>query len=267
MDKVPVKVDESRAILQIIKNPMRHVFLFSAIFLLSAGSSVFAEESVKSVISKSIEAVGGKDAMLAITSRKSVYEMFIPAMNISAEVTVIQEAPDKLYSKTVMPVPGGGGAAAEQVMVFNGTEGWEISNMGGVRSLSSDEIASQKVQSDFYLLLDFHNRFPESQYKGVDNYHGTQAHVIIANPGTNATTFYFNTDTYLLIGMKVNAVSEIGEMEVNIEAQEFLKKDGVMIPQRMIVRNPFSEIIMQAKVVQHNPELDADVFAVPAELR
>lgn len=251
-----------------MKTPLLSSLIF--VFLLTAAPlAPLPAASAESVIERSIEATGGKEAMLAIQSRRYRYLLKMPGLNQSASMELIQEAPDKLYTKTVMPVPGMGPENNMEIeMVFNGTEGWMRDPVAGIRRLTEAEIESSQVQSDFYLLLDFNERYPDAEYLGESEYYGRNVEGIrTRGPGGEPATFYFEKETGLLIGAEMMAIQQGAQIPMNMEFKDFREEDGVLVPYEMVVHNPVFEMIFEVISIRHNVEVEEGLFDLPAELK
>lgn len=238
----------------------------AGLFLATLAYGQGKPEAVRNLIERSITATGGREAMLAIKSRRARFVVSIPAMRLAAQMELVQEAPHRLYVKTEIPIPG---SNPEQKMVeevvFDGIKGWKINNFTGFRAISAEELESTRLQSDFYLLLEFLDRYPGAELtEGVDFFGATADLVAVEGPGKEKVKFFFNRETALLVGMEMVAVTDEMRMPATVQITDFLKQDGVVLPSRMVVKNPVSEMIMEMVTVTHNVEIPGSLFQPPA---
>lgn len=226
-----------------------------------------AEKSVASIIERSIAATGGRDAMLAIKNRHYRYMLNMPGLNQAASMELYQEAPDNMYIKTIMPVPGMPDGMVSEI-VFSGDQGWMKDSIMGLRPVTEAEIESSQMQSDFYLLLDFTERYPNAEYLGESEFYGkTVDGVRVIGPGDQPATFYFDSNNGLLVGAELMAIQQGTQIPLKMEFKEFEELDSVQIPHKMVVYNPVFDMIFEVISLRHNVEIPAGLFEIPAELR
>ena len=227
---------------------------------------VQAEKTVASIINRSIEATGGRAAMEAIKNRHYRYMLNMPGLNQAASMELYHNAPDQMYIKTIMPVPGMPDGMVSE-MVFSGNEGWMRDSIMGLRPVSEAEIESSQMQSDFYLLLDFPERYPDAEYLGEMEFYGKQVDgVRVLGPGDQPASFYFDTTSGLLVGAELMAIQQGTQIPLKMAFRDFQELDAVKIPREMVVYNPMFEMIFEVISLNHNVEIPDGLFDKPEGL-
>src|SRR3954462_8895832 len=98
------------------------------------GTSAQAADTVQSVIDKHIAAMGGRDALMKITSRKSTGTVAIstPAGDLTGPVELYSKAPTKSRAVLALDLSAVGGPGTLTIeQIFDGVTGWSINPMQG----------------------------------------------------------------------------------------------------------------------------------------
>lgn len=99
----------------------------------------------RAIINRHIEAIGGREALLARKSMHAVGTLSIPAQNLGGPVEVFHAAsPNRTHMKFSV---SGIGDIAEG---FDGSHGWSMSPMTGPMLKVGKELTQSKLDADFY---------------------------------------------------------------------------------------------------------------------
>ena len=99
--------------------------------------------TVRAILARNVEAVGGEDAANAHTSYTAKGKFSLAAMGVDGDVTIHAAAPDKM--KMVISTPMG-----EIQSGYNGEVAWSEDPFSGTRVLEGTEAASAAQQANFY---------------------------------------------------------------------------------------------------------------------
>ncbi len=214
------------------------------------------------VIAKYITAIGGKDAIMKITSISSTGTLEAPAMGLSATMEVAMAAPNKMSSKTNIPGMG------EMLQGFDGTVAWDINPMAGPRVLADKELTQMKENSDFYAnLLYSPERFSKMEVKGIEDFNGEKAYklFLVRTSGTEMTQ-YFSVASGLAIGGETTQVTQMGPMTIQQSMGGYKQFGPIMMPTRVEQTMGPNKMIITTSDVKVNA-VPATAFDMPAGIK
>lgn len=242
--------------------------LAAALFLVPSatrGLAAQAADTVQSVVDKHIAALGGRDALTKLTSRKAVgtISLSTPVGELSGPVELYSKAPTKsraVMSLDLAAVGGPGTLTIEQI--FDGVTAWSINPMQGDQEITGGQLESMK------------NGFFPTPFIGPDN--GGKLELLpretaagkswivmkATRPSGNFVTMYFDPATYLLarvVSMVENPTSG-GMMQQSSESQDFRVVDGVKVPFVIINSNDVQTVTIKLTKIEHNVAMDDAMF-------
>lgn len=235
-----------------------------ATMLGSAGSAAYAQglPSASDVVASYVKAIGGRDAVLKITSMTQLATMNVPAAGISAEMKVMAAAPNKLSSTSTIEGIG------EMVQGFNGTIGWDINPMQGPRLLTDAELAQALKNNDFH----GSRLFPADQYTSMTvlekvPFNNEPAYKVrmVHTSGIEATN-YFSVANGLLIGADMTQESPMGAQTVQLKYFDYKEQAGVKSPMRTEMSMGPTVIIITVKSTTLN-DVPESAFEIPAAIK
>jgi len=242
---------------------MKSKSLIPLLFALTSAGLASAQEAAKTidpkakaVIEKSIEAIGGKEAMAKITSRTAVGKLEMPAQGMTMSLEVKQKAPLMFYSKAVLP---------EVVTVeqgFDGEEGWAKDTIQGSRKLAGAELAQAKDGAGIFYELQLLEELTDAKVLPDQKEGDQRFDVIEANTKDGSTkTLFFDKATHLLVRVITKAiVGPDGEMEMDMKASDYKEIDGIKIAHTMTMTVDPQKVVMKYTEIEHNQEIADEVF-------
>lgn len=205
-----------------------------------------------SVVSDYLEAIGGKDKLMAVTAMKS--EMETNLMGQDAVIRIIQK-----MGKMTMDVNMGGMAMMSQV--FDGTKG-KVSQMGQDQMIEpgTDMANDMKSQAVIFAQLDYDKDGYMLDLKGIESVGDIKAYKIaVTDPDGKKSTEFYGVESGLLIksvGMQQGA-------SVTNEMKDYKEVDGIMLPHTIISSGAMpTPMTLKAKMYEINPTLEDSVFSV-----
>ncbi|MFL6215809.1 MAG: hypothetical protein ACJ74J_18140 [Blastocatellia bacterium] len=214
--------------------------------------------SAEQIVNKYVQALGGKAAIEKITSRQATGTFELPAMGVSAPVTMYSKAPNK----TVLTIDITGFGVIQRG--YNGTVGWEVNPQTGNRELSGGELAQIKLGSDFYRDIKLAQIFPKMTVKGIEKVGGNDAYVIEGTSADGLTeTMYFDTQSGLVVRTDMATDSPQGKMNVSSYSSDYRDVDGVKVPFTIRQSTPTIEITIKLDSVKQNVAIDDAKFNRP----
>ncbi len=179
--------------------------------------------SAEDIVARHIEAIGGEDAVRAHTSSTIKGTFEAPAVGMSGEMTIYQEAPDKGIVRISLPGMG------ENVQGYNGVIGWAEDAMQGARLLEGAPLAALKRQIGMHADLQYSEHYPERKTVGEAEWNGQTAYQVdLVDAEGNESSRYFATETGLLIGEESSTATDMGPMETSTNMSDYKEFGGVM---------------------------------------
>lgn len=240
---------------------------FPVIFtLVACGASLFAQDapSAKTILERSVDAIGGKARLQAITSRLMTGEMEYTGMGqrgIGAPITMLWLAPDKLHQTIQAPF-----GKIERTVV--GDRGWGRHPQTGRRDLTPEELSEARRDAALYNPASWVNEYRELVSEGSKQVDGDLVDVLRATLSDGRVErLYFSSKSHLLVRLDM---WEEGPEAERVRGESYLARfflsdykatDGIMVPYTIRRERPNSVAIYRWKTVQHNIEVDAAVFS------
>jgi hypothetical protein len=229
--------------------------------MLASSAPLMAQSapSASDVIAKYVAAIGGKDAVMKITSLKQTSTMQLPAMGITAEVEAYQAAPNKMASKSSIPGIG------EMLQGTNGEIAWDANPMQGPRLLTDKELAQTLEGADFYgNLLYPAERFTKMANLGLADFNGESCYKIqlVRKDSGRESMQYFSVATGLMVGAETTQESQMGSMTISSTMSDYKSFGGVKFPMKSEVNMGPNKMVMTINNVVINGA-PATAFDVP----
>lgn len=201
--------------------------------------------TVKSIMDKYIEAIGGEKAVSAVKSLSMTASGTIQGMKLDVSRKVTSE--NKLSES--MSVMGQGGKR-----VFNGTTGYE-SGQGQKMDLEADDIADLKATAYPFPELKMRTN-PDVKIKGIETFNGAEAYAI----GLGDVTYYYDTKTSLKLGKSETVEGPGGQsMVMTTPYSDYRAVKGVKVPYKSVL-NIGMEVELTVSDVKINEGVTAADF-------
>lgn len=235
----------------------------AAILTAPFASSAQSLPPATELFAKYVDAVGGKDAILKITSMQTSATMEIPSMGLTATMEVWSAAPNKMASKTSIPGLG------EMASGTNGAAAWEVSPMAAPHLLTGKELEQMMDNADFYAnLLYPTDRFARMETVGVVDFNGEKAYKVITERKTSKkqTVSYFSVANGLLIGNESTSESQMGSMP-GVQSMSAYKQFGSLkMPTKVEATMGPNKMLLTMTNVQFNAVTES-AFEPPAQVK
>jgi len=189
----------------------------------SASSTQAAPPPVREILDRYVQALGGAEVLMKITSR-NMKGSRIGADGVLVPEEVYQKAPDKMLTITSYP----------QVVFsngFNGAKAWAHSSREGAMPMSDDFLAQLKRDAVFYKELRMEELYSSLSVVGKDLVREAEAYVIHAKPADGPVEkLYFDVKTGLLVRRYVESDTALGKLPLQTEYEDYREVDGVKQP-------------------------------------
>ncbi len=217
--------------------------------------------AAETLIERHLEAVGGRDAILAHTSSRVTGTFSMPAAGIQGTLETKAAAPN--LSFTQVEIPGMGVIRSG----FDGTVGWSVDPNLGPRLLEGNELAavmegaSQLAAVRDESLFDVRETVERTEMNGVACYK-----VRLLWKSGRETFDCYGAETGLMIGTMARQESPMGAIETTTFIEDYRDFDGVLSATRIRQQMLGQEQIMTLDTVEYGV-VDPDAFVPPEPIR
>jgi zinc protease len=227
--------------------------------------SAFAADplpSPESILDRYVEVTGGKQVYEKRKSEIATGTLEYPAQGIKGTITRYETEPDNYYA--TLEIPGIG----KIEMGVNGDVAWENSAIMGPHIKSGEEKRQAIREATMNSTLYWRKLFPKVETAGVEMVDGQECYKVVLTPAEgNAETMYFQKKSGLAVKTTMVAVSQAGDIPVEVTVADYKNFGGVMAPAKVTQKAAGQEFTISIDKVQVNAEIPAERFALPPEIR
>jgi len=234
-------------------------------WLLVAGLTGVAAwaQSADEIIDKHLQAIGGKDKLKAVQSRRITGKM-VMGQGMEAPFTLEMARPNKMRMEfTIQGMTG--------VQAFDGKSGWAVMPFMGKtepEAMPAEETTRMAEQADIDgLLVDYKEKGRQVEYVGKEDLEGTPVHKLKVTQKSGDVVYVY-IDAEQFMQLKEAGKTKIRGQEVESETTfgDFKTVDGLVFPHSIEqkAQGMPSGMTMTISKVEINPGLAASRFAMPA---
>jgi len=211
------------------------------------------------IIDKYVQAIGGKAAIEKLTSRVVKGSFEIAAFGASGTAEIYAKAPNKNLGVFTI---AGFGVFQEG---FDGKVAWAQNPQEGLREKSGAELATAKLESEFFKDIKLKQLYPKIAVKGKDKVGDKEVYVVEATPvESSVETWYFDTQTGLVLRQDAERESPQGKANTQVFLDNYKEVDGIKVPFTIRQVSPMFTIDIKIEEVKHNVPIDDAKFNKPA---
>jgi zinc protease len=225
----------------------------------SAKTPPDALPSAGQILSRYIEAVGGRAAWLKLTSRVSSGAIKVGGLSATGTVEIREKAPNRIV--TVIKI---GDTSFRQG--FDGKIGWTEDPQNGLRQQAGAELAETRREADFYSPLNLRNHYAKFSVEGAEKVDGRDAYVLQATAAGDdqPDKIYFDSQAGVLVRIVGHHHAPSGNSWFVEDLGDYREIDGVKLPFTIAQTSMDSEFTVEIGEVQHNVALEDSQFSKPA---
>lgn len=218
--------------------------------------------SADEVVAKYVTAIGGKEAIMKLTSLTQSALMEVPAAGLSVRMAMFAAAPNLVSTTTTIP------GAGEMQNGYNGEVAWEVNPAQGARVLAGKELKVMIERADFYgSRLYSSARYRSMEIIGDTILAGERAFKVrmIAKESGSESLTLFSAVSGLVLGGTFTQESPAGTANASFTQGDYKRFGGVLMPTRTVISVGGQTMIMTIQDVVLNTA-PASVFAMPAQV-
>lgn len=216
----------------------------------------------ETVLDHYVEVTGGKAAYEKRKTEITTGTFEMPAQGLKGTMTRYSAAPDKSYSVIELE-----GIGKMEQGTLNGIA-WDKNPMLGPRIKSGEEKAQGLREAIFNGAMNWRKAYSKVETVGLETLDGDECYKLVLTPAEGKPeTTYFSKKTGLQVKTTTTAVSPQGEVPVEVTVSDYKEFAGVLQPTKMLQKAAGLEFTITIDSVKVNPDLPADRFEPPAEIK
>ena len=251
----------------IMRKPFLPVIL--SLFFVPALASQAWAQTPDELVEKHIAAMGGRDALSKLTSRRATGSITVvgPNGDFGGPVEMSYKAPNKVRLSMQLDLSAMG--VPEKMIVeqkFNGAVGWSLNSLQGDNEITGSQLENMKNNVFPSTLLNYKATGITLELLPKEQVDGKDAFVIRATPKTGSKVkMYLDATTYLLV-RTVSTVNsaQMGDYEQTSTLSDFRVVDGIKVPFQVVQANAQQSATIKLTKIEHNVALDDAIFIVKA---
>jgi len=230
--------------------------LLLLVIVVFCSASVYSQ-TVDEIISKHLDAVGGKDKLSGVTSVYMEGTMEVMGTSGTTKSTILNGKGSRSESEI---------SGQQVVNVYTDKGGWQINQFAGMsdpQAMSDEQFKAGEDQIYYEPLLDYAARGGKAELMGQEKVGTVDAHKIkYTNKDGAVTTYYIDPTSFQVIQVAVTSNNMGQEVEIKSTYSDFQKTDyGIVVPRTIDIDfgGQFS-LTTKIQKVDVNQPVDAAIF-------
>ena len=234
--------------------------------LLLAFARLASAQTADAVVEKHLAAIGGRDALTKLTSRKSTgtVSLSTPGGDFSGPVELLTKAPNKTHLQMTLDLNAvAPGTLMNIEQRFDGTSAYATNSMQGPTPISAKQVDNMRNAVFPTPLIGYKDRGAKLEQLPNEKLQGKDAIVLLLTPATGSPVrMFFDPETYLIVRTVTTINSEQlgGDVEQTTDLSDYRTVDGVKLPFRVVSSNPAQTMTITLTKVEHNVAVDDATF-------
>lgn len=217
------------------------------------------------IMEKFISASGGKENWAKIKSMSMTGAFELGGANIKGTTSMWEGEGGKMLTITSL------GGFGEIKQGFDGETMWAMDMMGGPRLVTGEEREMMTSMQKVTRPDEWKKLFKSTEVVGIENVADKPSYKVVgvmAGESKQSITQFFDKETGLISKIALTFSSPQGEMPIEVFTTDYKEVGGVKIAHKTrTVLGGAQEMINTVEKVEVNPEIPADKFALPAEIK
>jgi hypothetical protein len=216
------------------------------------------------ILAKYVEALGGEQALRAVTSRIITATGDVPAElrnepRVTARIERFQKAPS--FDLTITRLPAGTISTG-----FDGENAWLQDAQGAVTQFAGLELGRARRDADFHQSVNLKTAYTRFVVGGVEQVNNRDAYVLIGLPRADSPErLYFDVQTGLLLRRQTVTPTPFGSSPMNVDYEQYRDVgDGTKYPFLIRTTTTTQRHMVRVERVQNNAPIENSRFTRPA---
>jgi zinc protease len=218
--------------------------------------------TVKEVVSKGIEALGGREAWMRSTSRRMKGLFQSEDSSTFVGIEILQKLPNKSLTKVTLP----NGVVIREVC--DGKAVWLEDARGGYHQFTGPSQAFRLKQAALLANMTTFDQAANGKLIGVQQVGAHKTYVVEFAENKNLTSrLYFDQDTWLVARTEDVFTTPDGPYMVRMDLEDYRDVEGLKFPFRIKRMEKGAVTMVRLTQVSVNPEIDDTIFLKPETAR
>jgi len=217
---------------------------------------------VKDVVSKGVEALGGREAWMRSTSRRMKGMFQSEDSSTFVGIEILQKLPNKSLTKVTLP----NGVVIREVC--DGKAVWIEDPRGGYHPFTGPSQAFRLKQAALLANMTTFDLAANGKLIGVQKVGTHTTYVVEFAENKNlASRLYFDQDTWLVARTEDVFTTPDGPYMVRMDLEDYRDVDGLKFPFRIKRMEKGAVTTVRLTQISVNPEIDDTIFLKPETAR
>jgi outer membrane lipoprotein-sorting protein len=239
--------------------------LLASLLLILPLTGVARAQTADDVVEKHLAALGGRDALSKLTSRKSsgTVSVTMSAGVIPGSIETYAKAPNKVRAVTKLDLSAFGAGEMTVEQLFDGTTGYTLNSMNGDAEITGAQLENMRNNQFPSALLHYKDAGATVEILPKEKVGDRDAIVLRVTSKTGSPVrMYLDAETYLPIKTvaKINVPQAGGDVDQTSEYSDYRVVDGVKVPFQIVNANPIQSLTIKLTKVEHNVAIDDAMF-------
>jgi hypothetical protein len=235
---------------------------FSSLAAQQAGSTAALESLPKAddLFDRSVQASGGREGWLKLTSLHIKGELEIAASGMSGTMEIFSQAPAKVLECLKFETD------VFFCRAYDGTMGWQDDSQSGLKDLQGKDLEEMKRDADFYSAINEKKKYSTMHTTGESEFNGGKVYVVEAVRGDGKKfELYFSKESGLETGSKEFGGPDAQTKTLYYESYKPIAIAGVKLPTKIRSVTDTADIRFTIQEVEANPSIAETAFRMPAK--
>jgi outer membrane lipoprotein-sorting protein len=245
--------------------PRHRLTFVLSIFLVAGLVGAASAQTPDEVVEKHLAALGGREALGKLTSRKSTGKVTVTneAGTIPGSVEIYAKAPNKsrVNIKLDLSAMGAGDMVIDQR--FDGTAGYMLNSMQGDSEITGNQLENMRNSTFPSPLLNYKEAGTRIEVLPKEKLGDKEALVLLITPKAGSVVrMFLDPETYLIVRTvaKINSPQMGGDIEQTIDLSDYRPVDNVKVAFHVVNSNPMQSLSISFDKIEHNVPLDDAMF-------
>jgi hypothetical protein len=216
--------------------------------------------SADELFDRSVQASGGREGWLKLTSLHIKGELEIATAGMSGAMEIYSQAPAKV-SECLRFDTG-----VFFCRAYDGTTGWQDDSQSGLKDLQGKDLEEMKRDADFYSAINEKKKYSTIRTSRETDFDGAKVYVVEAIR-TDGRKFelYFSKESGLETGSKEFGGPDVPTKTLHFENYKPIPIGGVKLPTKIRSVTDTTDIRFSIQEVEGNPSIPESTFHMPAK--